>query len=157
MVQRMIINARRDLGWRRRLLSDLVTAAMWGGWVLLWLPVFRKIINLIRLHADLEPAAMQVLDTVTPISLSHSLVALVGTSALLMLWTLLPTRKLTHAHGVQQLADYAEFFDLPEAQIVAGQGSRICVVHHDEAGNIVSIEPGREPVDTASTPPEGGD
>ena len=139
MGQRLIINARGDLGWKRRLLSDVVTAAMWGGWILLWLPVLRKVINLIRLHTDIEPAAMQVLDTLAPISLEHSLIALLGTSALLMLWTLLPTRKLTHAHGVQTLADYAEYFDLPEADIVAGQDSRICVVSHDDDGNIVGI------------------
>src|ERR1700712_4762987 len=129
MGQRLIINARSDLSWRRRLLSDLVTAAMWGGWILLWLPVFRKLIQVIHLHVSFAPAAMEVLDTLTPISLTHSLIALLGTSALLMLWTLLPTRKLTHAHGVQALTDYAEYFDLKESDIVAGQGSRVCVVH----------------------------
>jgi poly-beta-1,6-N-acetyl-D-glucosamine biosynthesis protein PgaD len=86
------------------------------------------------------PAAVQVFDTLTPISLTHSLVALLGTSALLMLWTLLPTRKLTHAHGLQTLQDYAEYFDLVEDIILAGQDSRICVVSHDEHGNIVGIE-----------------
>ena len=141
MAQRLIINARSDLSWKRRLLSDVVTAAMWGGWILLWLPVFRKVINLIRLHTAIEPAAMQVLDTLTPISLTHSLIALLGTSALLMLWTLLPTRKLTHTHGVESLGDYAEYFDIAADTIVAGQDSRICVVSHDEHGNIIGIVP----------------
>ncbi|HEY2345338.1 MAG TPA: poly-beta-1,6-N-acetyl-D-glucosamine biosynthesis protein PgaD [Xanthomonadaceae bacterium] len=140
MAQRLIINARSDLSWRRRLLSDVVTALMWGGWILLWLPVFRKLLQVIELHMSFTPAAIQVLDTLTPIPLAHSLIALLGTSALLMLWTLLPTRKLTHAHGVQTLEDYAEYFDLPEHDIVAGQDSRICVVHHDEHGNIVGID-----------------
>jgi poly-beta-1,6-N-acetyl-D-glucosamine biosynthesis protein PgaD len=140
VAQRLIINARSDLSWRRRLLSDVVTALMWGGWILLWLPVFRKLLQVIELHMSFTPAAIQVLDTLTPIPLAHSLIALLGTSALLMLWTLLPTRKLTHAHGVQTLEDYAEYFDLPEHDIVAGQDSRICVVHHDEHGNIVGID-----------------
>ena len=141
MAQRLIINARSDLGWRRRLLSDVVTAAMWCGWILLWLPVFRKLIQVINLHLSFAPAAVQVLDTLTPIPLGHSLIALLGTSALLMLWTLLPTRKLTHAHGMQTLEDYAEYFDLDAKEIVAGQESRVCVVSHDEFGNIVGVVP----------------
>ncbi len=141
MAERMIINARSDLSWRRRLLSDVVTAAMWAGWILLWLPVFLKLRSVIRLHLGLAPAAIEVFNTITPISLVYSSFALVGTSALLLLWTLLPTRRLTHAHGVQALEDYAEYFDLDEQDIVAGRDSGICVVRHDDQGNIVGIDP----------------
>ncbi len=141
MPERMIINARGDLGWRRRLLSDVVTTLMWAGWILLWLPVFRKLSQVIALHLGFAPAMIQVFDAITPISLVHSLIALVGTCGLLLLWTLLPTRKLTHAHGVQALQDYAEYFDLDEGDIIAGRDSRICVVSHDEYGNIEGIEP----------------
>ena len=141
MPERMIINARDDLGWRRRLLSDVVTAAMWAFWILLWLPVFRKLAKVIALHLGFAPAMTQVFDAITPISLLHSSIALVGTSALLLLWTLLPTRRLTHAHGIQALEDYAAYFDLDEDDIVAGRDSSICVVSHDEHGNIVAIEP----------------
>lgn len=141
MGERMIINARGDLGWRRRLLSDVVTALMWAGWILLWLPVFLKLRMVIRLHLGLAPAAIQVFETITPISLVYSSIALVGTSTLLLLWTLLPTRRITHAHGVQTLADYAEYFDLDQSEIVASRDSRICMVHHDEHGNIEGIEP----------------
>lgn len=141
MRERMIINARGDLSWRRRLLSDVVTAAMWAFWILLWLPVFRKLHQVVLLHEGLAPAAIQVFDTITPISLVYSSIALLGTSGLLLLWTLLPTRKLTHAHGVHTLEDYAEQFDLDEDEIIAGRASRICVVRHDEHGQIVGIDP----------------
>ena len=139
MVNRLIINARSDLGWRRRLLSDVVTALMWAGWILLWLPVFLKLRKIVRLHLSVAPAAMEVLDTLAPIPLLHALIALLGTITLLLLWTLLPSRKLTHAHGVQTLDDYAEFFDIAESDIIAGRDSRICVVSHDEYGNIVDV------------------
>ncbi len=141
MRERMIINARSDLSWRRRLLSDVVTAAMWAFWILLWLPVFRKLYHVIRLHEGLARGAIQVFRTITPISLTHSSIALLGTCALLLLWTLLPTRRLTHAHDAQTLDDYAEYFELDEGEILAGRDSRICVVRHDEHGNIEGIEP----------------
>ena len=65
--EKMIINARRELGWRSRLVSDLLTACLWGGWILLWIPVFRKLHQVIRLHLDFGLAAKEVLDTVTPL------------------------------------------------------------------------------------------
>ncbi|HTD29329.1 MAG TPA: poly-beta-1,6-N-acetyl-D-glucosamine biosynthesis protein PgaD [Xanthomonadaceae bacterium] len=140
MPDKLIINARHTLSWRRRLLSDVATALLWAGWILLWLPVFGKLRQVIALHMSFAPAAIQVLDTLTPISLLPSIIALVGTSTLLLLWTLLPMRKLTHAHGEQTLDDYAEYFNLEGRDIVAGQDSRICVVSHDDHGNIVGIE-----------------
>jgi len=139
MRERMIINARRELGWRHRLLSDVLTACLWIGWILLWIPVFRKLQEVIRLHLNFEPAAREVLDTVTPISIEHSLLALIGTSALLLLWSLLPKRGVTHAHAILSTADYARHFGIAEREIDAGLGSRICVVSHDEDGTITGI------------------
>ena len=148
MAQKHIINARGDLSWRRRLFSDVVTAGLWAFWIVLWWPVFRKLYHVVRLHEGLARGAIEVFRTITPISLLHSSIALLGTSALLLLWTLLPTRRLTHAHAVQTLDDYADYFDLDEAEILAGRASRICVVRHDEHGRIVGIGP-REPTTPA--------
>lgn len=139
MREKFIINARRDLRRRHRWLSDVLTAGLWIGWILLWLPVFRKLREVVRLHVDFELAAREVLDTVTPISITHSLVALIGTAALLLLWSLLPKRKATHAEGTLTTADYARHFALDEAAIQAGRASRVCIVRHDEEGAITGI------------------
>ena len=139
MREQLIINARRDLSLPRRLLSDVVTALMWCGWLFLWLPVFLKLHQVVALRMYFAPAAVEVLDVITPISLKHSIIALLGTSGLLLLWTLLPSRRLSHARGVQMLDDYAEYFDIEPAEILAGRNSRICVVSHDEHGNIIGI------------------
>lgn len=140
MPDKFIINARRELRRRHRITSDVLTAGLWVGWILLWLPVFRKMREVIRLHVNFEPAAQEILDTVTPISIRHSLVALLGTSALLLLWSLLPKRKVTHAHAMLSTGDYARHFGLGEADINAGRDSRICVVSHDDAGAITGVE-----------------
>ena len=139
MRERMIINARRELAWRHRAVSDVLTACLWVGWILLWIPVFRKLHEVIRLHLTFGLAAREVLDTVTPISITHSLLALIGTSALLLLWSLLPKRRVTHAHPILSTADYARHFRIAEGEITAGQGSRICVVSHDDDGTITGI------------------
>jgi poly-beta-1,6-N-acetyl-D-glucosamine biosynthesis protein PgaD len=137
--ERMIINARRELAWRHRAVSDVLTACLWVGWILLWIPVFRKLHEVIRLHLTFGLAAREVLDTVTPISIEHSLIALVGTSTLLLLWSLLPKRAVVHAHATLSTGDYARHFALPEHEIRAGLGARICVVSHDDEGTITGI------------------
>lgn len=139
MRERFIINARRNLRRRHRWLSDVLTAGLWIGWILLWLPVFRKLREVVRLHVDFELAAREVLDAVTPISLAHSLLALIGTAALLLLWSLLPKRKATHAHAAPASSDYARHFGIAESEIDAGRASRVCVVDHDEAGAVTGI------------------
>ena len=136
----MIINARRDLGWHRRLASDVLTAGLWVGWVLLWIPVFRKLHQVIRLHIHFGLAAREVMETVTPISLMHSMIALLGTSVLLLLWSLLPRRNVGEAHEARATLDYARHFGVDETQIKLGQDSRICVVSHDDSGAITAIE-----------------
>ena len=140
MPDRIIINARRDLGWRSRLVSDVLTACLWVGWVLLWFPVFRKLQQVIHLHLDLGLATREVLDTVTPISLIHAMVALLGTSALLLLWSLLPKRRVGEAHEARTTLEYARYFQLDGADIGLGRDSRICVVSHDDEGAITGIE-----------------
>ena len=140
MADKMIINARRQLGWRRRTLSDVATVVLWVGWIYLWLPAFRKLNEVIRLKLSFETGAIEVLQTVDPISIRHSLVALLGTCALLLLWTLLPNRKVTKAHSVATLEDCARYFLLTVDEVAAGRNGRISVVHHDDEGGIVSVE-----------------
>lgn len=140
MPEKLIINARRQLGWRRRILSDLATLALWVLWLYLWLPTFRKFRQVVHLRLSLEPAARQVLQTLDPISPRHSLEALVGTCALLLLWTMLPRRKVTHAHDETRLEEYAAAAGVPVERLVRVQRSRIATVHHDDAGRIVAID-----------------
>jgi len=141
MFETLIINARRELGWRHRAASDLSTAMLWIGWILLWAPVFRKLREVVRLHLQFELAAREILETVTPISVVHSVVALPGTNQLLLSWSLLPKRRVTHAHATLTMVDHARHFGVDERQVASGLQSRICVVHHDDNGGMTGITP----------------
>lgn len=143
MTDKLIINARPQLDWRRRILSDVTTVLLWVIWLYLWMPAFRKLQEVIRLRLSFQPAAAEVLEAVNPISISHSLLALLGTCALLLLWTLLPKRRVTTTHAVADLRDYADRFSLAPDLVTRGRNSRISTVHHDENGAIVGIEVGR--------------
>jgi poly-beta-1,6-N-acetyl-D-glucosamine biosynthesis protein PgaD len=140
MAEKLIINARRQLGWPRRILSDLATLALWMLWLYLWLPAFRKLEQVMHLRLSFEPAAVEVLETVDPISPRHSLEALVGTCALLLLWSMLPRRKVTHVHDETRLEEYAEASGVPVERLVRVQRSRVATVHHDDLGRIIAID-----------------
>jgi len=141
MPEMMIINARRQLSWRRRILSDATTAVLWILWICLWIPVYHKLQEVIHMRMAFEPAAVEVFEAMDPIDVSNSLLSLLGTTGLLLLWTLLPRRKVTRAHDVATLEDYAAAFHLPAEAVIAGLNSRVITLHHDDNGAIIRIEP----------------
>lgn len=141
MPDKPIINARRQIGWQRRWLSDAATLALWIGWVYLWIPLVVKFHQIFIHHKNIEIAAIEMLETVAPIPVVTSVAILLGTSALLMLWTLLPKRSVIHAHEAVPVEEYARHFGLDAQAVQTGRASRICVVVHDEAGNFVEIQP----------------
>lgn len=140
MPESLIINVSRDLGWRRRLASRATTTALWFGFALLWLPVLLKLQEVVQQRLAFEPAAIEVLETVDPLSPWHSLFALLGTCTLLLLWSLLPSRTVGATHTAETPEALARGFDLEPAQVAAAQCARICVVHHDDHGRIVGLE-----------------
>lgn len=140
MPEKLIINARSHLGWQRRLLTDVGTALMWCGWLYLWYPVFRTYKEVAQLNLGFGSTTLQVLEEVSPVSLEHSIAALLGTTTLLLLWTLLPKLRAQTAQTVQDTDDYARHFGLEKSSIESGRKSSVCIVHHDEHGKIMRIE-----------------
>ena len=107
-----------------RIVNDGATTFLWAGWS--WLCKFHHFFNLRFLFAVVPPA------------LEDPAVALISTSSVLLLWNSidydLPVlRKL-------EAVDYANHFGLSENELVEGRNTRICIVHHDEFGNIIKIE-----------------
>lgn len=132
----LIINARDRLAWQQRLFSDASTAVMWGGWLWLWAPAVRAWATLgVRAH----PSLMKLLGAGPVDSLERMALALAGTSGALLVWNRLAARE-ARATVALSVRDYAQRFELPEAEIQAGREASVCVVRHDESGRIVRLE-----------------
>ena len=140
MTELPIINARRQLAWRRRIVSDIATVALWAGWILLWIPSYLRLRTAIHLHTRFGLAAREVLQTVAPIPLTRAVLLVLGTCGLLLLWTLVPSRRPAEPPTTETLEDEAARLHVPTEQLRAGRAARIDVVHHDEDGNIIAIE-----------------
>jgi poly-beta-1,6-N-acetyl-D-glucosamine biosynthesis protein PgaD len=132
-MESMIIDASDRLAWHKRLASQASTAALWGGWVWMWAPLFRAAGRLARM-APRAPAVLDVLPAAAPI-LPISVAAFAGTVA----WRALPRAEAKTAPALL-VSEYARRFELPEHVIEAGRNASICVVKHDADGCIVSIE-----------------
>jgi poly-beta-1,6-N-acetyl-D-glucosamine biosynthesis protein PgaD len=136
----LIIDARNRLRWHQRLVSDASTALMWAAWLWLWSPALRSVAWLSNFGVRAYPEFMRVLSGGgSTLGLDGYVVALVGTSGTLFVWNRLPGSKVATPE-VQSLEDYAQHFELPEHEILAGRHASICVVHHDESGRITRLE-----------------
>jgi poly-beta-1,6-N-acetyl-D-glucosamine biosynthesis protein PgaD len=137
-----IINARHRLRWHQRLCSDASTVIMWGAWLKLWYPVLRSF-AWVDFGVLSQFTPMKLLSSGSVVDVQRYAVALVGTSGTLLLWNRLPAAKVCNPEA-QSLTDYARHFGLSEQEILAGRGTSVSVVHHDDGGRIIRVE--RRPV-----------
>jgi len=138
-----IINARHQLRWHRRLVSDASTALLWAAWLWLCRPGLLAVTHVLGLHVhSRHPTAAKLLLLGSPLSIEQGAVALLGTVAALLLWNRLSSQPALRPR-LTVLPDYAGHFGVETQLIAAGRNSAVCVVHHDELGRITSIEPRR--------------
>jgi poly-beta-1,6-N-acetyl-D-glucosamine biosynthesis protein PgaD len=135
----LIINARDRLRWHQRFLSDASTLLMWWAWLNLWAPLVRSLARAADFGVLSQLAPMKILPGGPVVDVRQYALALVGTSGTLLLWNRLPSVK-ARAPEARSLSDYARHFELPEEALVAGRGTAVCVVHHDECGRIIRVE-----------------
>lgn len=138
MQNSMIINLRDQLGWSRRIVSDVSTLALWGAWLWLCRPVLVGIAILFGSHAARHVHAAGLGTLQTAYVLESGGLILAGTASALLLWNRITT---SHARPPRLggRPDYAGHFGLSPAELERGRASSICVVHHDEQGRIVRL------------------
>ncbi|HYG68458.1 MAG TPA: poly-beta-1,6-N-acetyl-D-glucosamine biosynthesis protein PgaD [Anaeromyxobacteraceae bacterium] len=135
-----IIDARRCVPWRRRLISDVCTIALWAVWLRLWAPVWTTFGSLADLAARSQAGALRFLaGGLATAGVQHGFVALAGISGALLVWKGLPARSIREASALAP-RDQARHFGLAEDALSAGRLASVCVVHHDESGRIVRVE-----------------
>lgn len=107
----------------QRFVSESATTFIWGSWA--WL---------CKLHHFFQ---FRFLLLGIPNAVADPAVALISTSSMLMLWNTINNPTPTY----KQLSteDIANHFNISTEQLNEGRNSQVCVVHHDEYGNIVAI------------------
>jgi len=136
----LIINARDRLAWHRRLFSDASTVFMWGAWLKLLYPLVQAAAWVVKVSVLSHVAMLKVVPSGTIAGAPRYAVALVGASGTLLVWSRLPAFRAAVPAKVLA-SDYAGHFQVREEALQASRAAAICVVHHDEGGRIVRIEP----------------
>lgn len=135
----LIIDARHQLRWHERLVSRVSTLLLWSGWLWLWAPLVRAYDSLSRVGVRVSPVFSQLFAVGPEDALGNSVVVLIGASGTLIVWNHLPRRAC--AAPALSLREHAEHFQLSERELREARAAAVCVVHHDEHGRIVRLEP----------------
>jgi poly-beta-1,6-N-acetyl-D-glucosamine biosynthesis protein PgaD len=138
MKSSLIIEASDSLAWHRRFASTASTAALWGGWLWLWVPLVKAAGQLALLGPKLSVWGLEALPAGGP-GLPLSLVAVAGIPGTVVAWRKLPRRR-AKVESALPVSEYARRFDLQEEVIEEGRRSAVTVVHHHADGRIASIE-----------------
>jgi poly-beta-1,6-N-acetyl-D-glucosamine biosynthesis protein PgaD len=138
MKSSLIIEASDSLAWHRRFASTASTAALWGGWLWLWVPLVKAAGQLAHLGPKLSVWGLEALPAGGP-GLPLSLVAVAGIPGTVVAWRKLPRRR-AKVESALPVSEYARRFDLQEEVIEEGRRSAVTVVHHHADGRIASIE-----------------
>jgi len=139
MQNSLIINARRELHWHRRLASDVTTLGLWAAWLWLCRPLFGAVATMCGAHIGNRYTTFGYAISCTPATIEFSAMVLAGASVILMLWNQVTARRALRPRlGSSQ--DHAAHFGLSAQDVQHGRDSSVCVVHHDESGRIVQIQ-----------------
>jgi poly-beta-1,6-N-acetyl-D-glucosamine biosynthesis protein PgaD len=138
----LIINARRQLSWYRRLWSDASTFALWSAWLWLCRPAVFAVTGLLSVVLGVKHPPLNAVAVGPALSYEWVVLALIGTSSLLLLWNRLSSQPAVRPRFTA-MPDYASHFSLEPQEIAAGRDSTVCVVHHDEHGQITRIHASR--------------
>ena len=144
MANPLIINARRQLSWNRRLFSDASTLALWSMWLWLCRSALIRLVGMFGVAFGLRHSAVhdgsvgQLVFAGAALTIEDAIAALLGTCGVLMLWNRLASRPAPTPR-VNLVPDYAAYFGLESQQLTEARSSSVCTVHHDEAGRILRI------------------
>lgn len=138
MKSTLIIEASDSLAWHRRLVSTASTAALWGGWLWLWIPLVKAAGQLAQMGPRFPVWGLEALPAGAP-SLSLSLAAVAGIPGTVVAWRKLPRRR-AKVESPLPVSAYAHRFGIDAHVIEEGRRAAVSVVHHHADGSIAHIE-----------------
>lgn len=139
-METLIINKRRELPKTKRILWDGATVLLWLGFLYLWKPVFHVFYRIITLNAPAEEIADWIFGEIHSVTFEHALYMLIGTPIVLFILSRLNRHQAPSEHLIYHSNDYANYFNLDNAQLQQCANSQLVTVYFDKHGHIISLD-----------------
>jgi poly-beta-1,6-N-acetyl-D-glucosamine biosynthesis protein PgaD len=123
----LIIDQYNKRPFYQRMVSDGATTFIWGAYA--WI---------FRLHHVFNLVSIRLFILGVPDKIQDPAVALISTSGILMLWNTLNEHDGPTITKIDRV-DYAKYFNMELEKLDECRNSQVCIVHHDEHGNVTNI------------------
>jgi poly-beta-1,6-N-acetyl-D-glucosamine biosynthesis protein PgaD len=138
-METLIINKRRELPRTKRIIWDIITLLLWGGFIYLWKPVFHIFYRIITLGAPADELSDWIFGEIHSVTFDHALYMLIGTPIVLFILSRLNHHQAPSEHLIYHSSDYSEYFNLEDAELEQGVNSQLVTVYHDDHGHITHL------------------
>ena len=138
-METLIINKRRELPRTKRIIWDIITVLLWGGFFYLWKPVFHVFYRIITLGAPVEELSDWIFGEIHSVTVEHALYMLIGTPLVLFVLSRLNRHQAPSEHLIYHSNDYSDYFNVDDKELQECVNSQLVTVYHDDHGHIIAL------------------
>lgn len=139
-METLIINKRRELPRTKRIIWDIITILLWGGFIYLWKPVFHIFYRIITLGAPSEELSDWIFGEIHSVTFEHALYMLIGTPIVLFILSRLNRHQAPSEHLIYHSDDYSNYFKVSGTELEQCRNSQLVTVYHDDHGHILHLD-----------------
>jgi biofilm PGA synthesis protein PgaD len=138
-METLIINKRRELPKAKRILWDIVTVALWLGFIYLWKPLLIVFYKIVTLEVPAEEISNWIYENVSSVTFEHAAYLLITTPIILFILSRLSRHKAPSEHIIYEAKDYAKYFNLDNTSLQECADAQLITVYFDEHGHIIRL------------------
>lgn len=139
-METLIINKRRELPKAKRIFWDGITVLLWLGFLYLWMPVFHIFYRIITLGAPAEEMADWIFGEIHSVTFENAIIVLITTPVVLFILSRLNRHQAPSEHLIYHTSDYANYFNVNDAQLQQCSDSQLVTVYHDDQGHLINLD-----------------
>lgn len=139
-MDKLIINKRHELPRTKRIIWDLITLALWLGFIYLWKPLFHVFYRIITFKEPEVEISDWIYDNIHSVTFDHAIFVLIATPVILFILSRLNRYQTPSEHLIYDAEDYVNYFQLDSTELSQCAHSQYVTVYHDEHGHITHLD-----------------
>lgn len=136
----LIINKRHEMPRHKRLIWDILTIALWLGFIYLWKPLLIVFYGIITLSVPANEIADWIYENISSVTFEHAIMMLIATPIVLFVLSRLNRHREPSEHLIYHSEDYSNYFGLSQEELQSSCESQYVTVYHNEHGHIISLK-----------------